>query len=142
MKFINWKSIVITCAMCLLPIFFGIALWNSLPVSVAVHFNFNNEPDNFASKGFAVFGLPFIMAALQAFCCIVNDISFHKHGKIKNFGSAAKWFIPVMSIVLQSALLGYSLGWDIDMRAVALALVIPFVLAGVVYSIKARKTEQ
>lgn len=123
MKFINRKSLVITCAVCLLPIFFGIALWNSLPETIAVHFNFNNEPDNFASKAFVVFGLPLLMAVLQAFCCITSDINSHKHGEYKKFERATKWIIPGITIILQAALLGYGLAWSVDIRRVATLIV-------------------
>ena len=80
MKFIKWKTLIITCFVCLLPILLGVALWDKLPDLMAIHFNINNEADNFASKGFVVFGLPVIMAALQAFCCIVSDVNACKHG--------------------------------------------------------------
>ena len=58
MKFIKWKSLIITTIVSLSPVILGIALWNLLPDSMAIHFNVYNEPDNFASKGFVVFGLP------------------------------------------------------------------------------------
>lgn len=67
MKFIKWKSFIVTSFVCLLPILLGIALWENLPDTMAIHFNINNEPDNFASKGFVVFGLPFLMVILQFF---------------------------------------------------------------------------
>lgn len=67
MKFIKWKTLIITCIVCLLPVFFGLALWSDLPDSIAIHFNFYNKPDNFAKKEFAVFGLPIMMVALQIF---------------------------------------------------------------------------
>ena len=31
MKFIKWKSVIITSVVCLLPIFLGLLLWNKLP---------------------------------------------------------------------------------------------------------------
>ena len=85
MKFIKWKSLILTCIVCLLPILPGIALWDKLPDTMAIHFNINNEPDNFASKAFVVFGLPLLMVLLQLFCCFVNDINAHKHGESKKF---------------------------------------------------------
>ena len=99
MKFIKWKSLIITCIVCLLPILLGIALWNYLPDSMAIHFNFYNKPDNFASKGFTVFGLPIFMAVLQIYCCVINDINAHKHGERKKFERATKWIIPIMAII-------------------------------------------
>ena len=123
MKFIKWKSLIITSVICLLPILLGIALWDSLPDSMAIHFNINNQPDNFASKGFVVFGLPILMMLLQIFCCFINDINAHKHGERIKFERITKWIIPVMTVVLQVITLGYGLGWDIDIRKAASLIV-------------------
>ncbi len=131
MKLIKWKSLIITCIVCLLPILLGIILWNNLPDSMAIHFNINNEPDNFASKGFVVFALPILMALLQIICCIINDINAHKHGERKKFEIATKWIIPPMSVVLQIVTLGYGIGWNIDIRRiVALIVGIIFLIIG------------
>ncbi len=131
MKFIKWKSLVITSAVCLLPILFGVMLWNYLPESIAIHFDINNNPDNFASKGFAVFGLPFMMMLLQWVCCVINDVNAHKHGERKKFEKATKWIIPVMSVVLQAATLGYALGFKIDVRRFAAVIVgVIFIVIG------------
>ncbi|MBQ4110247.1 MAG: DUF1648 domain-containing protein [Clostridia bacterium] len=131
MKFIKWKSLIITCAVCLLPILLGIAFWNDLPDTMAIHFNLYNEPDNFTSKSFAVFGLPVLMVFLQAFCCIINDINANKHGERKKFENATKWIIPVMTIILQAITIGCGLGYNIDIRrVVALIMAIIFLLIG------------
>lgn len=123
MKFIKWKSLIITCIVCLLPILLGLALWDKLPDIMAIHFDINNQPDGFASRGFVVFGLPFLMVLLQIFCCFVNDIRAHKHGERKKFERAIKWIIPIMTVVLQSVTLGYGLGWNMDIRKVAALIV-------------------
>ncbi|MEE1043497.1 MAG: DUF1648 domain-containing protein, partial [Clostridia bacterium] len=95
------------------------------------HFDINNNPDNFSSKGFAVFGLPFMMVALQVICCVINDLNSAKHGERKKFEYATKWIIPVMSIVLQIITLGYSLGWNLDIRKYAIIIVgIVFIIIG------------
>lgn len=131
MKYIKWKTLFITCIVCLLPIFLGLALWEALPDSMAIHFNFNNEPDNFASKGFTVFGLPAMMAVLQIICCVINDINAHKHGERKKFELATKWLIPIMAIILQAITFGYNLGLNIDIRkTVALIVGIIFLVIG------------
>ena len=106
MKSIKWKSLIITCIVCFLPVFLGIALWDNLPDIMAIHFNINNEPDNFASKGFVVFVLPLLMVFLQAICCFINDINAQKHGERKKFERVTKWIIPIMSIILQIITLG------------------------------------
>jgi len=123
MKFIRWKIFLITALVCLSPILLGLALWDQLPDTLAIHFNINNEPDNFASKGFVVFGLPALMVLLQAICCFINDINSHKHGRRVKFERANKWIIPVMSVLLQTVTLGYGLGWNIDIRKFVALLV-------------------
>ena len=119
----KWKSLVITCIVCLLPILLGISLWSKLPNTMAIHFNVNNRPDNFASKGFVVFGLPILMMVLQTFCCFINDINAYKHGERRKFTRVTKWIIPIMAIILQTATLGYGLGWNIDIRRLAVFIV-------------------
>lgn len=123
MKSVKWKSLIITCIVCLLPILLGIALWDNLPNTMAIHFNINNQPDSFASKGFVVFGLPVLMLLLQIFCCFINDINAYKHGERKKFERATKWIIPIMTVVLQITTLGYALGLNIDIRKVAALIV-------------------
>ena len=123
MKFIKWKTLIITSVICLMPILMGVCLWNELPEIMAIHFDINNNPDNFASKGFVVFGLPCIMALLQLVCCFINDINAAKHGERKKFERATKWIIPVMTIILQIVTIGYALGWNLDIRRIAAFIV-------------------
>lgn len=119
----KWKSLGITCLVCLLPILLGVALWESLPDTMAIHFDMYNHPDNFASKGFVVFGLPCLMVLLQIFCCVINDSNAYKHGERKKFERVTKWIIPVMTVILQVVTLGYGLGWNLNIRKVAALIV-------------------
>lgn len=123
MKFMKWKILIITCAVCLLPILLGVVLWDRLPETMAIHFDMYNQPDNFASKGFVVFGLPAMMVALQIICCAITDEKIKKHGERKKFTNVVKWIIPIMAIVLQTVTLLYGLGKDIDIRRVAMIIV-------------------
>lgn len=123
MKFFKWRIFIITSIVCLLPILFGVALWNDLPESMAIHFDINGKPDNFASKEFAVFAIPCLVVLGQAFCCFVNDINAYKHGQMRKFEVVTKWILPVMSIVLQTLTVGFSLGWKFDIRKPVMILV-------------------
>ena len=116
MKFFKWRIFIITAAVCLLPILLGLSLWERLPEEIAIHFDIYGNPDNFAKKSFAVFGLPLLMVPLQAFCCFINDINAYKKGERVKFSLVTKWIIPVMSTILYVVTLGVALGWNIDVR--------------------------
>ncbi len=131
MKFFKWKIFTITGIVCLLPIPLGLLLWNKLPDTMAIHFNIYGEADNFASKGFVVFGLPLLMVALQAFCCFINDINAHKHGNRIKLETVTKWIIPCLCVILQIVTFGYSLGWEMDIRKIVSCIVgIMFLVIG------------
>lgn len=121
MKYIKWKILLASSVVCLLPILLGVSLWDRLPDYIAIHFTFNGEPDNFSTKEFAIFGIPFLMLGFQLLTCIVCDIS-QKYSECGKLEIASKWIIPVITVVLQTAILGYSLGWDFDMGKVAVIL--------------------
>lgn len=131
MKKIDWKTLIITCAMCLLPILFGIIFYERLPEIMPIHFNMNNEPDGFASKNFALFGLPALMAVLQAFCCIINDINGEKKGRKPKFIAIIQWFIPVLSVVISVITIEIPLGSTVDVRkSILLVLGILYMIIG------------
>lgn len=131
MKFFKWKTFIITSLVCLLPILFGLSLWNKLPETMAIHFNVYGEADNFASKGFVVFGLPVMMVVLQGVSCLIYDLNSHKYGERKKFENVTKWIIPLITVVLQVITIGYSLGWNIDIRkTVAFIVGVIFLVTG------------
>lgn len=131
MKFFKWRVFFITSLICLFPILLGTLLWNKLPDTIAIHFNIYGVPDNFAPKGFVVFGLPILMVVLQAFSCIINDINAYKYGERKKFENTTKWIIPFLTVVLQVITLGYGLGWNLDIRRVVAVVVgIVFLVIG------------
>ena len=123
METIKWRILLITIMICLLPILLGVALWELLPETIAIHFNFHGEPDNFASKGFVVFGLPCLMGLLQLVACVAVDLQFKTREKQKKIEWVSKWISPVITVVLYVVTLGYALGWNVDIRRTACFLV-------------------
>ena len=119
MKFFKWKIYLLTSSVCLLAIFPGLALWNSLPEKIAIHFDINNNPDNFASKAFVVFAIPILMVLFQTICCIANDIREKKHDSIKKISLITKWIIPIITNILMMITLIYASGTTVDIRKIA-----------------------
>ena len=54
----NWKTLMITSLVILLPVLAGVILWNQLPEQIPSHWNAVGEVDGWSSKPFAVFGMP------------------------------------------------------------------------------------
>lgn len=131
MKKIDFKTLIITSIVCLLPMILGIIYYGDLPQEMAVHFGLNNEPDNFMSKNFTVFGMPILMVLLQCICCISTDIGDKNKEQNRKITLITKWIIPVTSIVIYSSIILYALGTELKMQVVAcIILGIVMILVG------------
>lgn len=127
MKKIDFKSLIITVMICLLPILFGVSIYDKLPEQVAVHFNFNNEPNNFMPKGLAVFLIPFILAVFQIILCVVTDISDDKKEENKKFTKISKMILPVIDIVVYVSIMMYALNEKVNIQLIV-CFIIGFLL--------------
>ena len=120
---IKWKWLIVTALACLLPILLGMAMWDRLPDTMAIHFDINNTPDTFASKGFVVLGLPIIMTVVQVILCITTDLNVKKHGDSKMVDLVTKWIIPVVTMALYVVTLLVGLGYNVDTRRVCAVVI-------------------
>jgi len=131
MKKINFKVLIITCIMCLVPIIFGLIFYDSLPDSVAIHFDINNNPDNFCPKEFFVFGVPVVMILFQIFCCIVTDLKDEHPEANKKSVTVMKLIIPVITVVMYVVTFMYAMTIGIDIRVVVMIVLgVMFVIIG------------
>lgn len=131
MKKVDWKSLIITCMVCLLPILFGIIFYDKLPEKMPVHYNINNEVDRYASKNFAVFGIPLLMTMLQIVCCTISDFRKEQNEKEPRFIKIVKWIIPILSVVISIITIEVPLGSDVDVRkSIMLVLGILYIILG------------
>ena len=62
----NKKELLLTSAVCLLPLLAGTILYPRLPETMATHWGFDGTADGWAPRGMAVFGLPLLILALQS----------------------------------------------------------------------------
>ena len=125
------KTFFISTMLCLAPMILTAILYDKLPNQVAVHFNSSGIPDNFASKAFAGFGLPAIMAGLNTFTQVMlnNDPKKANYPKVLRF--LLKWLIPVMSLILVPVTLFIALGVEINLNVYApIILGLLFIILG------------
>ena len=115
------NSLIITSLLTLLPIPVGLLLWNRFPETMAIHWGITGEANGYASPGFAVFGLPLIMLALQCLCILFTARDKGNQGRNQKMFRIVLWTIPVISNL---SLLGlYAFALDVEFSPVAWTVV-------------------
>lgn len=102
--------LVLTSAIILLQMLVGVLLWDRLPDPMATHFDFQNEPDGWSSKAFAVFGMPLVLLGLHLMCLTLSCMS---NIQMQNVSSKVKslmlLIVPATSLLTMVLNYGYAL---------------------------------
>ena len=126
------RTLLLTVIICLLPIILGAILYNKLPEQMPIHFTINDVPDNYAPKNFALFGIPLVMATIQAVCLLlvakVKKLEDDKKPKILKI---CEWFIPILTVFIYIIMIEVPLGSTVYVgKSVCLILGISFIIMG------------
>lgn len=103
------KTVILTVLLTLLPTVVGLLLWDQLPEKIATHFGTQNQPNGWSGRGFTVFGIPAVIAALEVFCVVITDLdpkSKNIHGKAMVL---VLWLMPVLSCIVMGMTYAYAL---------------------------------
>ena len=106
----NKKTLILTSIVILLPILVGMLLWNKLPDSMAVHFNFDNEADGYREKWFAVIIVPFILLAVHLIMAMIIAADPRKKNISSKVYGINIWILPSLSLALTVVIYVYNLG--------------------------------
>ena len=108
------KAIIITSILTLIPMLVGIILWDKLPAEVPTHFGFNNEPDSYSSKAFAVFGLPLIMLAMHLLCIFSTKLDPKMKSISDKVFILVLYIIPAVSLLICTMIYPVALGKQVN----------------------------
>ena len=128
----NRKTLILSVMVCLLPMVLGIIFYNKLPEQIPIHFTINDIADNYAPKNFALFGIPVMIAMVQAICIIITT----KVNKLKNdekprIVKIMEWFIPIMTVFVYSIMIQIPLGSTVYVgKSICFILGILFMIIG------------
>jgi uncharacterized membrane protein len=125
----NWKLLLITTLVMLLPIVAGLLLWNQLPDQIPTHWNAAGEIDGWSSKPFAVFGLPLLMLAIHWVCAIGTQADPKKDNHPTKVLHLVLWICPVLSVFLHAVTYCAALGKEVRME-----VIFP-ILLGIVFTV-------
>lgn len=128
----NKRTLILSVIICLLPMVLGIAFYNRLPEQMPIHFTINDVPDNYAQKNFALFGIPVIMAIVQAICIIsTTKVNKLKNSEKPRIVKIMEWFIPIITVLVYIIMIEVPLGSDVYVgKSVCLILGILFTIIG------------
>ncbi|MGT2896660.1 DUF1648 domain-containing protein [Streptococcus entericus] len=120
MKKIDWTFVAIGLGLCLLPLVLGQVFWADLPDKFATHVSLDGQVNGVTDKSWMLVGQPVLLASIYlALSLILDGLGIGAWPVMRAFklGSA------LLITILQTALLFFNLGWDIDMRKVAILIV-------------------
>ena len=124
------RTFVITTLVCLLPLVFSAVVYADLPDQVAIHFNAAGEPDNYAPKAFAAFGLPLLLTLLN----VVMQIGLKadpKRDPKERIYHISRWLIAPLNLFLSPLTLLIAMGKPIEVeRVVPMGVSILFLIIG------------
>lgn len=114
------KTVIFTSALTLVPMLAGVILWDKLPDMVPTHFGFNNQPDSYSSKAFAVFGMPLIMLALHLLCIYSTKLDPKKESLSDKVFNLVLYIIPAVSLLICAMIYPVALGKSVQVGLIAI----------------------
>ena len=124
-------TIILSCIVLLLPIIFGMIVWNKLPESMPIHWGVNGEADRWSSKLFAVFVLPLLILAIHGICIFASRKDFRNKKQSPKMMGLVLWICPLLSVMANSLTYAVALGKEINVLfVVSLTMGALFVLIG------------
>ena len=127
----NKKTLVLISILILLPSVFGILMWNSLPDSLPVHWDFSGNPDGYAGRPFAVIGLPLILLLLLWVCVLGISKDPKAHNVNSRVFRILLWIFPVISLIFSAFIYSYSMGIKVNVTMITLILLgLMFIVIG------------
>ena len=112
----NWKLLIITSVIILLPILVGLILWSRLPEQVPIHWNATGEIDGWSGKALAVFGMPLFFLAIHWITLLVTSADPKKKNHSEKILSLIFWLIPILNLIISTVTYCTAMGKSIRME--------------------------
>lgn len=113
----NKLKYIIPSIITLLPMFFGMLVWDKLPEKIPTHFGLNGEADGFSGKFGAVFSFPLIFFLIYWLLVFVET----KIGKAENnkkMQNLVLYIIPFISLIINGCIYTIALGKEVKIELV------------------------
>ena len=127
----NVLKVVISSIIILLPILFGVIMWNDLPDVMTTHWGFDGGADGFSGKAFAVFGTPIILLAMHFLCLFLTSLDKKQKEQNQKALGLIFWIIPMVSLLVQGVMYRAAFGKEFNIKLIVPTLIgVTFILFG------------
>ncbi len=118
----NKLKTLISSIITLLPIVFGLIMWDKLPANMNIHWNISGEADGTGSKALVVFLVPLVLLLFHLICLIVTSFDRKQKEQNPKALSIVFWIIPALSVYVNLIMYSFAFGYEIKMEAITLIL--------------------
>ncbi len=94
----NKFKVILSSVVILLPIIFGLVMWNELPDTMTTHWGADGNADGFSAKPLAVFGLPAFLVTVHLICLLFTLRDKKQKGQNKKALNIIFWIAPLISL--------------------------------------------
>ena len=112
----NKFKVILSAVIILLPMLFGIIMWNDLPNTITTHWGADGNADGFSGKAFAVFGLPCILLVLHFICLLFTLLDKKQKEQNPKALGMIFWIIPIISLWTNGIMYRAAFGKEIDLQ--------------------------
>lgn len=127
----NKKILCITSLVILLPILFGLLLWNKLPEQIPTHWGADNQVDGWSSRGYAVFAMPLVFLLGHWLCILCTSLDKKNEEQNNKVFHAILWLCPLISLFLSGIVYAAAFGKAVETNCfLVLFMGLLFVLIG------------
>ncbi len=127
----NKFKVIVSSVVILLPIIFGLVMWNELPDTMTTHWGADGNADGFSAKPLAVFGLPVMLLVVHLICLLFTAKDKSQKGQNKKALNIIFWIVPLLSLFSNGMVYAIAFGKPFDFIMLMPALLgIMFVFIG------------
>ncbi|WP_390410625.1 DUF1648 domain-containing protein [Lacticaseibacillus jixiensis] len=119
----KWRTLLITSAVIVAVIFYGVSQYETLPQMMVTHWGIDDQPNGWMPKAMVVYGVPVMMLLIHWFCMGVTYYAAAHGQGAPRMERVLAWFFPVSTIVVYVIMIRYAQGHAVNVRLWAIALV-------------------
>ena len=126
----NKIKVIVSSVVILLPILFGLILWDQLRDTLATHWGTDGNADGFGAKPLVVFGFPVMLLILHLICLFFTAKDNRHKGQNKKAMGIVFWVVPLISLFSSGMIYATALGKTIHFSLVPVLFGVLFLFLG------------